>query len=78
MIAIVNVSAHNSPFGWHDYELRINTKVIAIFRHKREEGLTKCLERAAEAAEKAKWMQAKEIVDLLVGSTVKVRGGADA
>ena len=27
---------------------------VAKFRHKREEGLTKCLQRAAEAAEKAK------------------------
>ena len=65
MIAIVNVSTHNSPIGWHEYELRINAKVIARFRHKREEGLTKCLERAAEAAEKAKWMEAKAMIDAL-------------
>ncbi len=65
MIAIVNVSAHNYPIGWHEYELRINAKVIANFQHKREEGLTKCLERAAEAAEKAKWMEAKAMIDAL-------------
>lgn len=65
MIAIVNISKHNSPFGWHDYELRINSNVIATFRHKREDGLTKCLELAAKAAEKAKWMKAKQIIDVL-------------
>ena len=65
MIAIVNVSTHNSPFGWHDYELRINTTVIAQFRHKREDGLTKCLELAAAAAEKAKWMEAKAMLETL-------------
>ena len=73
MIAIVNVSTHNSPIGWHKYELRINAKVIARFRHKREEGLTKCLERAAEAAEKAKWMEAKAMIDAL-SSNVQLEG----
>jgi hypothetical protein len=65
MIAIVNISTHSSSTGWHEYELRINAKVIAQFRHKREEGLTKCLERAAEAAEKAKCMKAKALIDAL-------------
>ena len=73
MIAIVNVYTHNSPFGWHEYELRINTKVIATFRHKREEGLTKCLERAAEAAEKAKLMEFKSMIDAL-SSNDRVEG----
>ena len=77
MIAIVNVSTHNSPIGWHEYELRINAKVIARFRHKREEGLTKCLERAAEAAEKAKWMEAKAMIDAL-SSNVPHEGPARA
>ena len=63
MIAIVNVSETQYPIGWHNYELRINKKVIATFTHKREEGLTKCLERAAEAVEKAKWMEAKKMLD---------------
>lgn len=73
MIAIVNISTHNSPIGWHEYELRINAKVITTFRHKREEGLTKCLERAAEAAEKAKWMEAKAMIDAL-SSNVEFSG----
>ena len=62
MIAIVNVSKHSDPFGWHDYELRINSQVIAAFRHKREDGLAKCLTLAAAAAEKAKWDQALDII----------------
>lgn len=73
MIAIVNVSAVQSPIGWHEYELRINTRVVARFRHKREEGLTKCLERAAEAAEKAKWMEVKAMIDALGFDTEVVR-----
>lgn len=75
MIAIVNISTHPQPFGWHEYELRINAKVIATFRHKREEGLTKCLERAAEAAEKAKWMEAKAMIDAL-SSNAEITGRA--
>jgi len=66
MISIVNVSTHDSPFGRHDYELRINTKVIARFQHKREDGLTKCLELAAAASEKAKWMEAKAMFDAMI------------
>jgi len=65
MIAIINVSLHNSPFGIQDYELRINSRVIARFQHKREEGLTKCLELAAQSAEKAKWMEAKTLLNSL-------------
>jgi len=65
MIAIVNISTHDLPIGWNEYELRINAKVIATFQHKREEGLTKCLELAAAAAEKAKWEQAREMIEVL-------------
>jgi len=53
MIAIVNVSKSLSPVGWHEYELRINQKVIAKFKHKREDGLAECLRKAAKAADKA-------------------------
>jgi hypothetical protein len=62
VIAIVNVSEHDSPFGVHDYELRINELVIARFEHVREEGLSVCLQRAANAAEKAKL---KQLADML-------------
>lgn len=55
MIAIVNVSKEPKAIGWQDYEVRINAQVVATFRHKREEGLTKCLQEAAKAVEKEKW-----------------------
>lgn len=55
MIAIVNITPDPQPSGWHDYELRINTKVIAQFQHRREESLAVCLRRAADAAEKAEY-----------------------
>lgn len=58
MIVIVNISKHRGPWGEHEYELRINATVIATFRHKREEGLTVCLKKAAAAAERAKWEEA--------------------
>lgn len=54
MIAIVNVST-GPVIGWQNYELRINSHVVATFRHKREEGLAKCLQAAAAAYEKKKW-----------------------
>lgn len=65
MIAIVNVSENPSPFGVHDYELRINREVIAKFQHKREDGLTVCLQKAAAAAERAKWENAYAMFALL-------------
>ena len=55
-IIIQNISPHNSPFGQHEYEVRINQEVITTFTHKREEGLTVCLRKAAEAVERSKWM----------------------
>lgn len=65
MIAIVNVSKHNSSFGIHQYELRINQKVIASFEHKREDGLAVCLQKAAKAAEEAKWKETMEILEII-------------
>ena len=62
MIAIVNVSEHDSPYGIHQYELRINSRVIAKFEHTREQGLAVCLQKAAEAAEKAKWKEVTEMI----------------
>jgi hypothetical protein len=49
VIAIVNVSKKAKPTGIHRYELRINRDVICKFTHRREESLSKCLRRAAEA-----------------------------
>lgn len=53
MITIVNVDPNPRPTGEHQYELRINQKVIAKFVHRREDGLEKCLLRAANAASDA-------------------------
>lgn len=63
MIAIVNVSLITWPVGIQKYELRNNSKVIATFEHKREDGLTVCLQKAAAAAEKAKWEGMRELVE---------------
>ena len=65
MIAIVNVSKECYPIGWHDYEVRINSNVIAKFKHKREDGLTKCLELAAQACEKEKWDNMRAVIEVL-------------
>lgn len=44
-----------SPMGWRTYEVRINHDVIARFRHKRSDGLGKCLLEASKAVERQKW-----------------------
>jgi hypothetical protein len=74
VIAIVNVSKNPSAFGVHQYELRINTRVIAKFEHVREEGLTVCLQKAAQAAECAKWEEAAEMIKLMTPNA-EIRGG---
>jgi len=73
MIAIINIDPNPRPFGTHLYELRINREVICIFTHKREEGLTKCLELAAKAAEHAKWMKAEAMLQLLRQTPAQTR-----
>lgn len=57
MITIVNVSKNPLAFGPQDYELRINYQVVARFKHNREDSLTTCLEKAAKAADRARWEQ---------------------
>jgi hypothetical protein len=51
MIAIVNVSKNPTPTGVQEYELRINHDVITKFTHRREEGLVRCLQKAALAVD---------------------------
>lgn len=65
MIAIVNVSKELSALGWHDYEVRINQRVITTFKHKREEGLSKCLIEASKAVEIARSKEVIALTDLL-------------
>ena len=62
-VIIQNVSSHSSPFGEHEYEVRINTKVVATFTHKREEGLTVCLRKAMEAVERTKWEETQRAIE---------------
>ena len=58
MIVIQNVSKGNVySSNISDYELRINKTIVAKFKHKREDGLAKCLIAAAAAFEKSKWVQ---------------------
>lgn len=54
MLAIVNVSAENTPpIGLNNYEVRINDRVIATFTHERKiGGAAQCLRDAADAVER--------------------------
>lgn len=55
-VVIVNVTKGDKLYddtADHDYELRINTKHIVDFTHRRDEGLAVCLRRAADAMDKA-------------------------
>lgn len=64
VIAIVNVGPPSSdPRGWRIYEVRVNTTTVATFKHKRSDGLQKCIERAAKAVKKSD----DEALDLLAG-----------
>ncbi len=60
MIAIVNTGPKDdpNPMGWRDYEVRINRDVICRFKHKRSNGLGRCLMEAARAVEQAQWLAA--------------------
>ena len=51
MITITNVGPYNDPDkgGWRTYEVRINSKLISTFTHKRSDGLATCLRRAANS-----------------------------
>lgn len=57
MISIINIEncgPECNHLGYHTYEVRINQEVIATFRHKRIDGLEKCLRKAADAVEVVK------------------------
>ena len=57
MIAIVNIGKCQPPGkqvrqdGWYRYQVRINASVIAEFKHRRADGLSVCLTRAAAAVD---------------------------
>lgn len=55
MIAIINNGPFNDPDpdGERQYLVKINSQLIAIFRHRRVNGLAECLRAAARAVDKA-------------------------
>lgn len=63
MIAITNIGGN--PLGTSRYEVTMNKHHIAFFEHNRTEGLSKCLQVAAQAVEKAKWEElATHLLDI--------------
>ena len=66
MIAIVNVGPHDDSdkLGVRTYEVRINADVVCTFRHRRADGLGRCLLEASKAVERQKWEQASRILDI--------------
>ena len=62
MLLIVNMSERLKPTGIHDYEVRMNTHVLAKFQHDRTpKGAPQCLRDAADAIEIAQRTSWKEI-----------------
>jgi hypothetical protein len=57
MIASVNVGPRDDAdrMGERPYEVRINEQVMTTFRHKRSDGLGRCLLAVSKAVEKQKW-----------------------
>lgn len=76
MIAIVNVGPHDDSdkLGVRTYEVRINADVVCTFRHRRADGLGRCLMEASKAVERQKWEQAARILDI---ANPRVDGTAD-
>lgn len=52
MITIVNISKKYSTVEIQEYEIRINSTVITRFKHRSEEGLSKCLQLASLAVDR--------------------------
>lgn len=66
MIQIINVGPETSDkLGWRAYEIRIGGELIAKFKHKRSDGLAKCLSNAAQAVEHAKLTDLVRLMDLV-------------
>jgi hypothetical protein len=66
MIAIVNMGPHDDSdeFGWWKYEIRINADVVCTFRHRRADGLGRCLLEASKAVERQRWAEAERMLDI--------------
>lgn len=65
MLAIVNVTKDNTQ-ELDDYEIRINTRVIGKFKHKRTpNGAAQCLRDAADALDANPDYEIKELIKTL-------------
>lgn len=69
MLSIVNVSPDDAPNeGVNQYEVRINSRVIAEFEHTRSYGgAAQCLRDAADAVERCK----KQDQELMLASLLE-------
>ena len=54
-MSIIIQNMKGEAFGVCTYQLRINQRIIAEFEHSRPDGLSVCLQKAAQAAEKETW-----------------------
>lgn len=74
MISIVNVGPNDdpNPLGERDYEVRINRRVIATFKHRRSEGISACMEKATEAVKNYHRLEEEEFISNL---SAWVQGG---
>ena len=68
MLVIVNVSDDDAPMvGINQYEVRVNTRVIATFEHDRQYGdAAQCLRDAANAIEKANEQKSAALLESLL------------
>jgi len=66
VIAVVNMGPHDDPdrLGWRTYEVRINATVVCTFRHRRADGLGRCLLAASKAVERQRWAEAERMFDV--------------
>ena len=57
MIVIQNIGPHDGSdlLGVREYEVRINQEVICRFRHRRGDGLARCLLEASKAVGRQQW-----------------------
>ena len=53
----------DDPMGERQYELRINNRVLAYFKHTRKNGLAACLREAANAAEQGYFNNETNTID---------------
>ena len=63
MIAIVNIDKTSKLDGEQLYSVRINSRELFQFKHKREELLSECLRRAQSACVRYELKKEEEVFD---------------